>query len=87
MDWQVALTAFGGTLLCAVLLWSAIELTRIVLAHRQRMAMFARGMHPDAPAASGPGEGSWQPGPAPAARQLSLGGGAPAEARPARGNP
>ena len=63
MNWQVALNAFGGillciaiVLLCAVFLWSVVELTRIVLAHRQRMALITRGMHPDQPGGSAPAE-------------------------------
>jgi hypothetical protein len=74
MDWQTALTAFGGTLLgvaflllCAVFLWSIVQITRIALAHRQRMALIARGMHPDLAAAPEPSGGRAQSPPAPAA--------------------
>ena len=56
MDWANALTGLGALLLCAaalflcaVFLWSIVEMTRVVLAHRQRMALIARGMHPDQP--------------------------------------
>ena len=58
MNWQSALTGLGALLLCAaalflcaVFLWSVVEMTRVVLAHRQRMALIALGMHPDQPGA------------------------------------
>jgi hypothetical protein len=64
MNWQTALNALGGTLLvamflflCAVFLWSIVAITRIVLAHRQRMALIARGMHPDRPGVADRGVG------------------------------
>lgn len=69
MNWQTAIASLGGTLMVAALallgavfLWSVVEMTRVVLAHRQRMALIARGMHPDLrteggmPAGSAPAE-------------------------------
>jgi hypothetical protein len=47
MDWPVALTGTSFFLVCAVFLWALVEILRVILAHRQRMAMIARGMHPD----------------------------------------
>jgi hypothetical protein len=47
MDWPVALTGTSFFLVCAVLLWALVEILRVILTHRQRMAMIARGMHPD----------------------------------------
>ena len=47
MDWSVGLTAISFFLACAVVMWALVELLRVILKHRQRMAMIARGMHPD----------------------------------------
>jgi len=57
-------------LLGAVFLWSVVEQTRVVLAHRQRMALIARGIHPDQPGGTGHDAGSPPAAPGPETKSI-----------------
>jgi hypothetical protein len=53
-----------------VFLWSVVEQTRVVLAHRQRMALIARGIHPDQPGGTGHDAGSPPAAPGPETKSI-----------------